>query len=217
MSSAAVGDEKSLRAEIQDLSGYIAGLPEALRTSGAFAPYEARLQELQEGLAVRELQNLDFPRAYVLELIEQQQVPEAHGSNWLVELREAAKRQENILMREIIFHDRWFRFLNAVTFIVAASAGAATLAAPIAGSLLAVSAATLAAILLFSGAFRRLAREQMDIAKLRVLRSELEDVFVRQIEHGLGQEDVRELSRRVVFLFSENTTGEDSPRVAGKT
>jgi len=215
MSSAAVSEEKNLRAEIQDLSDYLAGLPGELKTSGAFTPYEARLHELQERLAVRELQNLDFPRAYVSELIEQQHVPPTQGSNWLIELREVARRQEDIRRREITFHSRLVRFLSAGTIIGAASAGLAALAVPIAGSLLAGGTATLAAVLYFSSASRNLQKEQMEIAKLRVLRSELEDVFARHQERGLNEGDVRELSRRVVFLFSEQIAGESSPRGAG--
>jgi len=54
MSSASDRNEKSLREEIQDLANYLAGLPDELKASGAFEPYEARMRELQEQLTMAE-------------------------------------------------------------------------------------------------------------------------------------------------------------------
>lgn len=46
-------DEASIREEIEDLSQYLAGIPEALRKNGAFMAYEARLEALQAKLSSR--------------------------------------------------------------------------------------------------------------------------------------------------------------------
>jgi hypothetical protein len=43
-------DETALTAEIDDLASYLRGVPAALRESGAFTPYEVRLQQLLETL-----------------------------------------------------------------------------------------------------------------------------------------------------------------------
>ena len=43
-------DETALTAEIDDLASYLRGVPVALRESGAFTPYEVRLQQLLETL-----------------------------------------------------------------------------------------------------------------------------------------------------------------------
>jgi len=42
--------EAELRSEIDDLSSYLRGIPAELRESGAFTPYEVRLQQLLETL-----------------------------------------------------------------------------------------------------------------------------------------------------------------------
>src|SRR6185295_16107743 len=123
MSVALVRDDKSLRAEIRDLSEYISGLPDELRTSGAFVPYEDRLHELRERLAVTELQNLDFPLDSVVDLIERQNLPKSHGASWLVELRKVARQQVEIRSREATFHYRLTLFLSVGALIGAASAG----------------------------------------------------------------------------------------------
>jgi len=53
-------NETSLTAEIDDLSSYLRGVPVDLRESGAFAPYEVRLQQLLENLLTLRLkQTLD--------------------------------------------------------------------------------------------------------------------------------------------------------------
>ncbi|HET8772145.1 MAG TPA: hypothetical protein VFP80_00075 [Thermoanaerobaculia bacterium] len=45
-----IENETELTAEIDDLSEYLRGIPADLRESGAFAPYEVRLQHLLETL-----------------------------------------------------------------------------------------------------------------------------------------------------------------------
>jgi hypothetical protein len=43
--------KKSLDEEIKDLSSYLEGIPAVLRSTGAFAAYEARLELLRQELA----------------------------------------------------------------------------------------------------------------------------------------------------------------------
>lgn len=50
MSTLDIENETELTAEIDDLSSYLRGIPPDLRESGAFAPYEVRLQHLLETL-----------------------------------------------------------------------------------------------------------------------------------------------------------------------
>jgi len=50
MSTLDIEKETELTAEIDDLSAYLRGIPAHLRESGAFAPYEMRLQHLLETL-----------------------------------------------------------------------------------------------------------------------------------------------------------------------
>jgi len=50
MSTLDIENETELTAEIDDLSAYLRGIPANLRASGAFAPYEVRLQNLLESL-----------------------------------------------------------------------------------------------------------------------------------------------------------------------
>ena len=50
MSTLDIENETELTAEIDDLSAYLRGIPAGLRESGAFAPYEVRLQHLLETL-----------------------------------------------------------------------------------------------------------------------------------------------------------------------
>jgi hypothetical protein len=50
MSTLDIENETELTAEIDDLSAYLRGIPVDLRESGAFAPYEVRLQHLLETL-----------------------------------------------------------------------------------------------------------------------------------------------------------------------
>jgi len=50
MSTLDIEKETELTAEIDDLSAYLRGIPADLRESGAFAPYEVRLQHLLETL-----------------------------------------------------------------------------------------------------------------------------------------------------------------------
>ena len=50
MSTLDIENEAELTAEIDDLSAYLRGIPADLRESGAFAPYEVRLQRLLETL-----------------------------------------------------------------------------------------------------------------------------------------------------------------------
>lgn len=50
MSTLDIENETELTAEIDDLSTYLGGIPADLRKSGAFAPYEVRLQHLLETL-----------------------------------------------------------------------------------------------------------------------------------------------------------------------
>jgi len=50
MSALDLENETELRAEIDDLSLYLRGIPAELRESGAFTPYEVRLQQLLETL-----------------------------------------------------------------------------------------------------------------------------------------------------------------------
>lgn len=45
MSTLDIENETELTAEIDDLSTYLRGIPADLRKSGAFAPYEVRLQQ----------------------------------------------------------------------------------------------------------------------------------------------------------------------------
>ncbi|HYO14396.1 MAG TPA: hypothetical protein VE685_14465 [Thermoanaerobaculia bacterium] len=58
MSRASKREAEGLRDEIKDLTAYLEGLPEELRQGGAFAPYEARLDELKRELALAELREL---------------------------------------------------------------------------------------------------------------------------------------------------------------
>lgn len=58
MSGTSMREAAGLRDEIKDLSAYLEGLPEKLRQGGAFAPYEARLDELKKELALAELREL---------------------------------------------------------------------------------------------------------------------------------------------------------------
>jgi hypothetical protein len=50
MSTIDLEDEMELTSEIDDLSSYLRGVPADLRESGAFTPYEVRLQLLLETL-----------------------------------------------------------------------------------------------------------------------------------------------------------------------
>src|SRR5215212_2409718 len=50
MSTLDVENETELTSEIDDLSSYLRGIPADLRESGAFTPYEVRLQQLLENL-----------------------------------------------------------------------------------------------------------------------------------------------------------------------
>ena len=50
MSTLDIENETELTAEIDDLSSYLRGIPADLRESGAFTPYEVRLQQLLETL-----------------------------------------------------------------------------------------------------------------------------------------------------------------------
>lgn len=50
MSTLDIENETELTAEIDDLSAYLRAIPADLRESGAFAPYEVRLQHLLETL-----------------------------------------------------------------------------------------------------------------------------------------------------------------------
>lgn len=50
MSTLDLENETELTAEIDDLSSYLRGIPADLRESGAFTPYEVRLQQLLETL-----------------------------------------------------------------------------------------------------------------------------------------------------------------------
>lgn len=45
-----IQSETELTAEIDNLSSYLRGVPADLRESGAFTPYEVRLQQLLESL-----------------------------------------------------------------------------------------------------------------------------------------------------------------------
>lgn len=59
MSALDTENELELTAEIDDLSSYLRGVPAELRESGAFTPYEVRLQQLLETLlALRMKQTL---------------------------------------------------------------------------------------------------------------------------------------------------------------
>ena len=49
--------EELIEEEIRDLSKYLDGLPTALRDSGAFDAYEARLTQLRQELARARLQH----------------------------------------------------------------------------------------------------------------------------------------------------------------
>jgi hypothetical protein len=55
MSTLDIENETELTAEIDDLSAYLRGIPPGLRESGAFAPYEVRLQHLLETLLTSRL------------------------------------------------------------------------------------------------------------------------------------------------------------------
>jgi len=55
MSTLDIENETELTAEIDDLSAYLRGIPADLRESGAFAPYEVRLQHLLETLLTSRL------------------------------------------------------------------------------------------------------------------------------------------------------------------
>ena len=50
MSALEIENEMQLTSEIDDLSSYLRGVPADLRESGAFTPYEVRLQQLLETL-----------------------------------------------------------------------------------------------------------------------------------------------------------------------
>lgn len=50
MSAIDIENESELSSEIDDLSSYLRGIPSDLRESGAFVPYEVRLQQLLETL-----------------------------------------------------------------------------------------------------------------------------------------------------------------------
>lgn len=50
MSTLDLENELELTSEIDDLSSYLRGVPADLRESGAFTPYEVRLQQLLETL-----------------------------------------------------------------------------------------------------------------------------------------------------------------------
>lgn len=50
MSTLDLENETELTSEIDDLSSYLRGVPAELRESGAFTPYEVRLQQLLETL-----------------------------------------------------------------------------------------------------------------------------------------------------------------------
>jgi len=50
MSTLDIENEMELTSEIDDLSSYLRGVPANLRESGAFTPYEVRLQQLLETL-----------------------------------------------------------------------------------------------------------------------------------------------------------------------
>lgn len=57
MSTLDIENETELTAEIDDLSAYLRGIPANLRESGAFTPYEVRLQHLLETLLTMRLKH----------------------------------------------------------------------------------------------------------------------------------------------------------------
>lgn len=58
MSTLDLENELELTSEIDDLSSYLRGVPADLRESGAFTPYEVRLQQLLETLLTFRLKQL---------------------------------------------------------------------------------------------------------------------------------------------------------------
>ena len=173
MSALELETEAELAAEISDLSSYLRGIPAELRVSGAFTPYEARLQQLRESLLTLRLQKTleRYERVlahHVHTPVQGRATDELH--QWL---REAERWHEDAAHGYL----RTAAVLNGlvVAFGTAAGVGAfmttAVLSAPFAG--LAVLAGV--AQLLFRPAEK--SRSQQEIAgRLEMLRVELENI-----------------------------------------
>lgn len=93
MSTLDLENETELTSEIDDLSSYLRGVPADLRESGAFTPYEVRLQQLLETLlALRLKQTLHrYESALRNDSSTEQRVTYAEIQEWI---RSAERRSE---------------------------------------------------------------------------------------------------------------------------
>lgn len=93
MSTFDVDNETELTSEIDDLSAYLRGVPADLRESGAFTPYEVRLQQLLETLLALRLQQTlhRYESALAINSSSEQRETYAEIQEWV---RSAGRRYE---------------------------------------------------------------------------------------------------------------------------
>lgn len=195
--------ESNLRDEIADLSKYLDGVPEELKTGGAFVGYEDRLRGLQHAVALRRMEALALP----VDQLEKLSTLSAEAVQiWARTLLQAAVRAEEVRRHEADVQYRLGKWLSAGTLAGAASATAAFLSTPILGSFLAGGAAALAAALFGLDPFQQLRKGQGTLAQLIATKSELSSFTARHSHEVADQSEVRELAERIMFIFAEDET-----------
>jgi|ERR1041385_1796157 hypothetical protein len=170
MNALELQNDSELASEIEDLTAYLRGVPSELRESGAFAPYEARLQQLLENLITSRLkQALHRSKSH-----SPIQGPDSYETVQLW-VHEAKRRHEEAAHGYL----RTAAVLNAFVVALGAAAGigalasSALVAAPLAG----LAAIAGAAQLVFRPAEK--SRTQQELADhLGMLRLELENIGV---------------------------------------
>lgn len=180
MSALEFDSEAELTAEINDLSSYLRGVPAELRESGAFTPYEVRLQQLLENLLALRLSQILQRYELALEREADRTALAQHRATYeLLQqwVREAERRHEHAAQGYL----RTAAVLNGLVVAFGAAAGAGALAAT---SAIAVPFAGLTALV---GAFQLLfrpaekSRAQQELAgRLEMLRMELESIATQR-------------------------------------
>jgi hypothetical protein len=203
--------EDGLREEIGDLAGYLEGLPLELRAGGAFAGYEARLDDLRAEWVAQRLEMLLEPASNLPSLVELSQLPPGAMEAWAEDLSNAASRAEDRQRRNTRTQYRLGRSLVFGSLCAGAAAAAAALTSPVLGTLLASGAALLAATTLVLDPFKRIQRDQLTTDTLELVRRELQSFSHHRDE---TRADPRQhLIRRLAGILAEPSAPTPTPRI----
>jgi ABC-type transport system involved in cytochrome bd biosynthesis fused ATPase/permease subunit len=173
MSALELETETELTAEIDDLSSYLRGIPADLRASGAFTPYEARLQQLRENLLALRLRRTLERYEHVLRRHTSTPVQERTADELHQWLRQAERWHEDAAHGYL----RTAAVLNGLVVAFGTAAGVGAFVAT------GVVSAPFACLAVLAGAFQLLyrpaekSRSQQEIAdRLEMLRVEIENI-----------------------------------------